>query len=84
MLAEIGQESNCGITQVRRIQNLWNETTLSSIERNLEGQIIKEKSHPVIRVAGVSILTAAGVVSRVVAAQRVHTARVRQQALVDI
>ncbi len=44
----------------------------------------KEKSHPVIRVAGVSILAAARVVARVVAAQRVHTARVRQQALVDI
>jgi pheromone shutdown protein TraB len=39
---------------------------------------------PIIWIASVSVLAAAGVVAGVVAAQGVHSARVGQQALVDV
>ena len=41
-------------------------------------------AHPIIWIASVSVLAAAGVVAGVVAAQGVHSARVGQQALVDV
>ncbi len=50
----------------------------------IDERVKKSGAYSIIRVAGVAVLAAARVVSRVVAAQGVHSAGVGQQALVDI